>query len=104
MLKEFINSINFQDTTPDRNFFHPISDREYWDTFSEKYLDKIFEPFFTTKKRASNEGGGGEGLGLYIIWNIVQMFGGKIRVDKQFKSGARFIIEILKNERKQKHE
>lgn len=45
MLKEFINSINFYDTTPDRNFFHPISDREYWDAFSEKYLDKIVERY-----------------------------------------------------------
>ncbi len=45
MLKEFINSINFYDITPDRNFFHPISDREYWDAFSEKYLDKIVERY-----------------------------------------------------------
>lgn len=45
MLKEFINSINFYDITPDRNFFHPISDREYWDAFSEKYLDKVVERY-----------------------------------------------------------
>ena len=60
----------------------------------EKYIDKIFEPFFTTKEHISDEGSGGEGLGLYIIWNIVRMFNGHIKVDKQFKQGARFIIEI----------
>ena len=45
MMKEFINSINFYDITPDRNFFHPISDRGYWDAFSEKYLDKLIEVY-----------------------------------------------------------
>lgn len=70
----------------------------------EKYLDKVFEPFFTTKERISNESGGGEGLGLYIIWNIVKMFGGDIKIDKQFKSGARFIIEISKKERNESNE
>lgn len=70
----------------------------------EKYLDKVFEPFFTTKERVSNESGGGEGLGLYIIWNIVKMFGGDIKIDKQFKSGARFIIEISKKERNESNE
>lgn len=45
MLREFINSINFYVITPDRNFFHSISDREYWGSFSEKYLDKIVERY-----------------------------------------------------------
>lgn len=61
-----------------------------------EYLDKIFEPFFTTKDHTLEENGGGEGLGLYIVWNIVQMFGGTIKIDKQFVNGARFIIEISK--------
>lgn len=61
----------------------------------EKYFNKIFEPFFTTKEHISNDSGG-EGLGLYIIWNIVRMFGGNIMLDKDFKAGARFIIEIAK--------
>lgn len=68
----------------------------------EKYLNKIFEPFFTTKEHISNDSGGGEGLGLYIIWNIVRMFGGNIKVDKHFKTGARFIIEILKRKEQSK--
>lgn len=59
-----------------------------------EYQNKIFEPFFTTKDKEEN--GGGEGLGLYIIWNIVQMFDGNIKLDKKFRTGARFIIEFLK--------
>lgn len=67
-----------------------------------EYLDKIFEPFFTTKDHTLEENGGGEGLGLYIVWNIVQMFGGNIRVDKKFVNGARFMIELSKKRKKEK--
>lgn len=64
-----------------------------------EYLDKIFEPFFTTKNHSAEENGGGEGLGLYIVWNIVQMFSGNIKVDKRFADGARFILEMSKKEK-----
>lgn len=67
-----------------------------------EYLDKIFEPFFTTKDHTLEENGGGEGLGLYIVWNIVHMFNGNIKIDKQFVNGARFIIEISKKEEKER--
>lgn len=65
----------------------------------QEYIGKIFEPFFTTKDCANDENGGGEGLGLYIIWNIVRMFDGNIKVDKKYKNGARFIINIRKKEK-----
>lgn len=64
-----------------------------------EYRDKIFEPFFTTKDHSLEENGG-EGLGLYIVWNIVQMFSGNIKLDKQFVNGARFVMEIPKNEKR----
>lgn len=69
----------------------------------QEYLGKIFEPFFTTKECVNDENGGGEGLGLYIIWNIVRMFDGNIKVDKEFKNGARFIISISKKQEKRKN-
>lgn len=53
---------------------------------------KIFEPFFSTKKRDVGEGG--EGLGLFIVWNILKLFNGRIYVDKTYTDGAQFIIEI----------
>lgn len=68
----------------------------------QKYLGKIFEPFFTTKESVDDESGGGEGLGLYIIWNIVRMFNGNIRVDREYNNGARFIITISKRQDERK--
>ncbi len=58
----------------------------------EQNFQKIFEPFFSTKDPTS--GNGGEGLGLYIVWNILKMFNGTIQIDKKFQSGTKFIIQI----------
>ncbi|WP_419017018.1 ATP-binding protein [Eubacterium callanderi] len=54
---------------------------------------KIFEPFFSTKE--PSEQSGNEGLGLFIVWNILKIFNGKIVLDKKYTDGARFLIEIL---------
>lgn len=53
---------------------------------------KIFEPFYSTKDK--NTGEGGEGLGLFIVWNILKMYGGKIRIDETYHDGAKFLINI----------
>lgn len=53
---------------------------------------KVFEPFFSTKDPTS--GNGGEGLGLFIVWNILKMFNGTIHIDKHAKSGAKFVIKL----------
>lgn len=58
---------------------------------------KIFDPFYSTKRKESEEGG--EGLGLYIVWNILKVFNGKISVDSHYENGARFIIRIKMEER-----
>ncbi|WP_409346983.1 sensor histidine kinase [Paenibacillus sp. MBLB4367] len=53
-------------------------------------VGKIFDPFFTT-----NRGGGGTGLGMNIVYNIVtQTFGGTIRCESELGRGTSFIIEI----------
>lgn len=57
-----------------------------------KYHKKVFDPFFSTKDPTS--GDGGEGLGLFVVWNIVKMFGGSIRIDSNYQDGARFIIVL----------
>ena len=54
---------------------------------------KSFEPFFTTKE-SSDKGEGGEGLGLFIVWNVLKMFNGTIRLDDRYTNGAKFIIEL----------
>ena len=55
---------------------------------------KIFDPFFSTKSP-----GKGEGLGLFIVWNLLMMQGGKIELDPNHKNGACFIITIPQNAR-----
>ncbi len=55
----------------------------------EKTAGKIFDPFFTT-----NREGGGSGLGLNIIYNIItQKMQGSISVESKLGKGTRFIIK-----------
>ena len=57
-----------------------------------KNKNKIFDPFFSTKAP-----GKGEGLGLFIVWNLLKMQGGRISVDSHYQDGARFVITIPKD-------
>ncbi|MEW6490129.1 MAG: ATP-binding protein, partial [Thermodesulfobacteriota bacterium] len=50
---------------------------------------KVFDPFFTTK-----EVGKGSGLGLSIVYGIVENHGGRIRLVSPTEGGARFEIEL----------
>jgi signal transduction histidine kinase len=54
-----------------------------------KNRNTIFDPFFSTKPP-----GEGEGLGLFIVWNLLKMQGGTIAVDTEYKQGAKFKIRI----------
>ncbi len=55
--------------------------------------NKIFDPFFSTKAP-----GKGEGLGLFIIWSLLKMVGGKIWVDSNYHGGARFVLTMPKRQ------
>ncbi len=50
---------------------------------------RLFEPFFTTRA-----GAGGTGLGLSVVYGIVQGWGGDIAVDNGRDGGARVAVEI----------
>lgn len=51
---------------------------------------KIFEPFFTTKQKS-----GGSGLGLSIIYNIInQQFNGKIVCNSELDKGTEFHMSV----------
>jgi len=53
---------------------------------TEAVSRRIFEPFFSTK------GAGGSGLGLAMVYTIVQAHGGDIRVDSAPGRGATFTL------------
>ena len=56
---------------------------------SEKHLSKIFDPFFTTKAP-----GEGTGLGLTLVHNIIERWGGTIQVESHGVKGTTFTIEF----------
>jgi two-component system, NtrC family, sensor kinase len=57
-------------------------------------MEQIFDPFFTT-----NRSGGGTGLGMHIVYNLVsQSLGGTIRCVSKVGAGTTFIIQIPINE------
>ncbi len=60
----------------------------------ESQIEQIFDPFFTQK-----EVGQGLGLGLSISYNIIQDFGGQIRVSSTPETGSRFTLELAKAEK-----
>jgi C4-dicarboxylate-specific signal transduction histidine kinase len=57
---------------------------------AQEHHDRLFEPFFTTRR-----GAGGSGLGLHIVYNIVnQHLKGEIRFLKETTVGAAFLIRM----------
>ncbi len=60
----------------------------------KKDIKKLFEPFFTTKR-----GKGGTGLGLNIVYNIINNeYKGKIKCKSTLGKGTEFIIRIPEKE------
>jgi len=55
----------------------------------EEYQEKVFEPFFTTK-----EPGEGTGLGLPLVYSIIQEHSGTIMLNSTPGEGTQFIIRL----------
>ena len=54
-----------------------------------EHLGKIFDPFFTTK--GPDEG---EGMGMYVVQNIIQKYNGTINLESQEGEGTEFTIRF----------
>lgn len=59
---------------------------------AEEHADHLFEPFFTTKPT-----GQGTGLGLAVAHAAVEAHGGDLRLDREWRPGARFVITLPLN-------
>jgi two-component system NtrC family sensor kinase len=60
---------------------------------SPESLEQIFEPFFTTKQE-----GHGTGLGLTIVYGIIERHGGTIKVDSRIGQGTMFTVWLPEDE------
>ncbi|MFZ5776235.1 MAG: sensor histidine kinase [Thermodesulfobacteriota bacterium] len=60
-------------------------------------VKKIFDPFFTTK-----DVGKGSGLGLFVVYDIVEAHGGHITVDSRPGNGTAFVIWLPDEKEKEK--
>ena len=59
----------------------------------EKYQQSIFQPFFRVDKSRSREYGG-VGLGLSLAWEIANLHGGYIWVEKSSEKGTTIAVEL----------
>jgi two-component system NtrC family sensor kinase len=61
---------------------------------SERDLSTIFDPFFTTKED-------GTGLGLSVVYGIVERHGGKVDIKSAIGKGTAVIIQLPVTDRTQ---
>jgi two-component system phosphate regulon sensor histidine kinase PhoR len=59
----------------------------------EDDLVRVFERFYRVDKSRTRDPGG-TGLGLAIVRHLVELHGGRVRVENRAEGGARFIVEL----------
>ena len=58
-----------------------------------KYRESIFQPFFRVDKSRSRENGG-VGLGLSLVWEIVTLHDGEIRIEESSEKGTTMAVKF----------
>ena len=98
-----VSVIDFESTPEFRTNHVEAFDKKYWkiqvhDTgvgIDNKNLQKIFDPFFTTKAATK-----GTGLGLAMVYNIIQQHKGFIDVNSKMGEGTTFDVYFPQLEEK----
>ena len=62
---------------------------DHGEGMAQDLLDQVFEPFVTTKGPRH-----GTGLGLSVVYRIVQDHGGSIHIDSQPGHGTRVVLTL----------
>jgi len=70
---------------PKRELYAQVRITDTGEGIAKDNLQAIFDPFFTTKAQ-------GSGLGLSIVYRIVQEHGGSIHVESEIAKGTTFIL------------
>lgn len=81
--------VNNLDLTPGVYVMLDVSDTGHG--MHKNTLAKIFDPYFSTKKK-----GEGTGLGLSVVYGIVQSYGGYISVYSELNKGTSFRVYLPK--------
>ncbi len=75
----------------DQDKFLLIEVRDQGVGINPEHLPKVFDPFFTTKERGVDKSAG---LGLSVVYSIVNSLGGSINIKSSLRKGTRVLITL----------
>lgn len=87
----FDGTVNITITHKDNQLVITVADTGYG--IPEQYRESIFQPFFRVDKSRSREYGG-VGLGLSLVWEIVTLHNGKVRVEESSEKGTAIAVKF----------
>ena len=87
----FDGTVNITVTHKDNQLVITVADTGYG--IPEQYRESIFQPFFRVDKSRSREYGG-VGLGLSLVWEIVTLHNGQVRVEESSEKGTAIAVKF----------